>query len=154
MSSINWSVVDKAVNTKRIVYEFDEVKHLFKKVAFDVYKPVTGSEQLWELRDGPDGKQYLFALYEEGEDIVAQASMKQWYAMPDSQGLNITLSYKQIPVARFASTECGFTPEEASDFASFIEKRAMSKDFVSEMLKHLPEAKRTALIRLMGDKGE
>jgi hypothetical protein len=154
MSSFNWSVVDKAVNKKRVVYEFDEVKHLFKKVAFDVYKPVTGSDQLWELRDGDDGKKYLFALYEEGQDIVAEASAKEWYATPDSQGLNITLSYKQIPVARFASAECGFTPEEAGEFAAFIEKKATNKDFVREMLKHLPEAKRIALIRLMGDKGE
>lgn len=154
MSSFNWSVVDKAVNKKRIVYEYEDVKHLFKKVAFDVYKPVTGSEQLWELRDGPDGKQYLFALYEEGEDIVAQASMKQWYAVPDAQGLNITLSFKQIPIARFASNECGFKPEEANAFAAFIEAKAMNQDFVKEMLKHLPEAKRNALISLMGDKGE
>lgn len=153
MSSFDWSIVDKAVNKSRTVYEFSEVKHLFKKVAFDVYKPVTGSEQLWELRDGEDGKQYLFALYEEGEDIIAQASAKEWYAIPDAQGLNITLSYKQIPVARFASTECGFTSEEAGEFAAFLEKRAASKDFVSEMLKHLPEAKRHALISLMGDQG-
>lgn len=154
MSSFNWSVVDKAVNKSRTVYAYEDVKHLFKKVAFDVYKPVTGSEQLWELRDDPDGKQYLFALYEDSEDIVAQASAKEWYALADAQGKNITLSYKQIPIARFASDVCGFQPEEAASFAEFIEKKAMNQDFVSEMLKHLPEAKRTALVSLMDNKGE
>lgn len=154
MTNINWSVIDQTVNKKRVMYNFEEVKHLFKKIAFDVYKPNSGSEQLWELKDGPDGKQYLFALYEEGEDIITQASLKEWYATPDMQGLNITLSYKQIPITRFSSSECGFKPEEAVAFASFIESKAMNQDFVREMLQHLPEAKRDALIRLMGAKGE
>ena len=154
MSNFDWSAVDKAVNKTRTIYEFEDVKHLFKKVAFDVYKPINGSEQLWELKDGEDGKQYLYALYEEGEDLVSTASLKEWFATPDAQGKNITLSYQQVPIMRFSSTDCGFSPTEANHFAEYIEKRAMDASFVGEMLKHLPEAKRNALIRLMGNKGE
>lgn len=141
MSNFDWKSVYEAVNTKKVVYDYDQYGHLFQKVALDMYKPKNAvTSQLWELRDGEDGKQYLFAVYEDPEDIIAQSSdeQKKWEAKADSKGENVTLSYKKVPVYRFASSVYKFDSNNAVEFASFIEKKACDKSFVDSLLQKAP----------------
>jgi hypothetical protein len=147
---LDWEGLDKAVNKERTSYEYEQVKHLFRKCAFDAYKPLNGSEQLWELRDGEDGKKYLVALYEEAEDIVATASTKFWKATPDSRG-NVTLAYKDFPIMLFTAANAGYEVSEAAQFAEYLEKKASIKEFERDLVSNLPQAKKEVLVRLMSE---
>lgn len=147
----DWQKVDEAVNTKRTQYDFETHQHLFKKVAFDRYKSVTGGSQFWELRKGEDGKEYLFALYGEGEDLVTQSTQtKTWEAVADNDGENITLAYKKTPVFRFTSAQYNFEPQDAPEFASFIEEKAQNQDWVNDLIsKAMTEERRAAVLKLI-----
>jgi hypothetical protein len=97
-NGFDWGIVDKAVNKKRAAYEYETHKHLFKKIAFDRFKSLDGTSQLWELRTADDGKDYLFALYGEAEDLVTESSKEEsWDAIVDSDVESVTLSYKKVP---------------------------------------------------------
>ena len=145
----DWNHLSDAV-TPAQSYAFDEVSHLFRKVAYDVYKPLEGPETLWELRDGDDGKKYLFALYEDGGDITTSAKDESdWDTASDREGQNVTLSYKQVPIMRFASTEYQFTPEQADDFAEFVKSKTAEPEFLKDLLNKMPESKRAAVIGLI-----
>lgn len=149
--NFDWELVNRSVNKERTQYEYHTHKHLFEKVAFDRFKPMNGgSGQLWELRAGDDGKDYLFALYDEAEDLTATSS-KEWQAKADADGKNITLSYKQTPVYRLPVADEGMDTEKVNKFASYIEKRAESKDFVDQLLNSMSESRRAAVKKLMGE---
>lgn len=147
----DWNSLERAVETKHTSFKFADVEHLFKKVAWDMYKPLSGSDQLWELRDGEDGQRYLFALYEDAEDLTVESNNEQsWKAYSDRDGENVTLSYCDVPMARFASKEYSFKPEEAQVFAEFIVSKASTDEsFTNKLIHKLPEAKQQVLAKLM-----
>lgn len=154
-NGFDWSLVDKAVNKKRTAYEYETHKHLFKKVAFDRFKSLDGTNQLWELRAAEDGKQYLFALYGEAEDLVAESSKEgNWEAIVDSDVESVTLSYQKVPVHKISLASYGYDAEGASDFASFIAKKANKNEesFVNQLLESMTEKRREAVSKLI--KGE
>jgi len=138
-------VIEPKPDTRRL--RWDEVRGGFRKIAWDVYKPMDGSEQLWELRDGDDGNKYLYAMYEsapvktsEGEpatEFKATAS-SDWTAICDRDRKNVTLSFKGFPLKRFASDEFKFMPDEAERFASFIQAKAAEPYFIRQIIKGLP----------------
>lgn len=143
MNDLDWGSLDQVINPDATKYRFADVAHLFRKVAFDVYKPLTGIEQLWELRAGDDGESYLYALYGDSEDLTVKSEDKTgpWQATSDRTGENVTLSYKNIPIMRFASEKEGFKKAEARDFAAFLETRIQDKDFMDTLVANLPPAK-------------
>ena len=138
-------VVEPKRDTQRLAWE--EVRSGFRKVAWDVYKPLDDSEQLWELRDGEDGNKYLYAMYESApvktseeskpEEIITTAS-SDWTAICDRDRKNVTLSFKGFPLKRFASDECKFTPDEAEQFAAFLQAKAAEPEFIRQVIKGLP----------------
>jgi hypothetical protein len=152
--NFDWEKVEQAVVLEKTRYAFDTHGHLFRKIAFDRFKPIHGlKSQLWELRKGEDGKDYLFALYNEGEDLVSQSNKDQpWEAVSDSTGQNITLAYKKVPVYCFASAQYGFEAADAQDFANFIEEKAQDKEWVNELLsKAMTDERAAAVSKLIGD---
>jgi len=154
-NGFDWALVDKTVNKKRTAYEYETHKHLFQKVAFDQFKSNDGSDQLWELRASEDGKQYLFALYGEAEDLVSESSKdKRWDAIVDSDADSVTVSYQKVPVHRISLASYGYDAEGANEFASFIAKKANKNEegFVNQLLESMPEKRREAVSKLI--KGE
>lgn len=149
-SSFDWNKIDQAVNHTRTRYEFSSSQHLFRKVAFDRYKPVhSQSPQLWELRTAEDGKEYLFALYDQGEDLTT-ISAKDWTATPNHDGSSITLAFKQEPIHRFASKDCGFDPADAVEFADFIETKTADPEWVNHLLnKAISDERRQSVEQLI-----
>lgn len=145
---LDWQVLERST-TPQTKYAFDEVKHLFRKVAFDVYKPLNGSDKLWELRDDPEGK-FLYALYDEAEDLNVQSEKGPigWEATADRDGLNVTLSFKNVPLVRFASERYNFASDEAELFAEFLKSKTSDKKFVNKLMNILPENKRQVLAGL------
>lgn len=138
-------VVEPKRDTQRLLW--DEVRSDFHKVAWDVYKPLDGPDQLWELRDGEDGNKYLYAMYDSKaptpsetpptDEITVRAS-SDWTAICDRDRKNVTLSFKGFPLKRFASDEYKFSTEEAERFASFLQAKTAESDFVRQVLKGLP----------------
>lgn len=138
-------VVEPKRDTQRLAWE--EARGSFRKVAWDVYKPLDGSEQLWELRDGEDGKKYLYAMYESApvktsEDSqpteIKTTASSDWTAICDRDRKNITLSFKGFPLKRFASDEFKFAPDEAEQFAAFLQEKAAEPEFVRQVITGLP----------------
>jgi hypothetical protein len=147
----DWEKINQAVNPEPVRrLEYTTNKHLFRKVAFDAYKVINGNpEQLWELRDGDDGKTYLYALYGDTSDLIANSEnikTKEWQATADSDGENVTLSYKKVPIYRFAFSKYPFTVSDAGKFANFIETKAEDPKWVSEFVNNAMSAERKAVV--------
>lgn len=154
-NGFDWSLVDKAVNKKRTAYDYETHKHLFEKVAFDRFKSIDGTSQLWELRAADDGREYLFALYGDAEDLISESSKENnWEAIVDSDVESVTLSYQKVPVHKISLASYGYDASGAADFASFIAKKANKneEDFVNKLLSSMPEKRREAVSKLI--KGE
>ena len=122
MNKNEWSDLFDKVYPKKI--EFENNKHLFTKLAFDVFRlnssPV---ESLWELQECEDGKQYLVATYsEEGpKEIVGD-----WNALTNKEASIVVLYYKDFPLHKFAATDFGFNKSDAHVFKQMIVNLANS----------------------------
>lgn len=149
MESLDWTQLAGNVvpDTGRIPYEPN--KHLFRKVAFDVFQLSSSPvESLWALEDGEDGEQFLVAQYsDEDTDTETLESKSHWEALSDREGKNVTLTYKTTAIQRFASTDHGFGEEDVHLFQqALIEKLASDKEFVSKLLQSQPKAKLDLLV--------
>jgi hypothetical protein len=143
MESLDWTKLagDVTPDTGRIPYEPN--KHLFRKVAFDVFQlnssPV---ESLWTLEDGDDGSQYLVAMYGEEEESESLEAKSHWEALSDRDGKNVTLIYKNAPIQRFASSDYGFSREDVHIFQqTLVEKLSSDQSSVAKFLKSQPKEK-------------
>ena len=145
MAAIDWNQVDTVINPKIKVLPFEQSKHLFTKVAFDVFSLNTSPlESLWTLEQGEDGKQYLVAMYDES---IIQSASDDWNALIDKEAKNITLLYKNTPIQRFASTQYNFSPEDAPIFRNtLLNKLSEDKEFRNKFLQSIEENKRKELI--------
>ncbi|KKN17594.1 hypothetical protein LCGC14_0964270 [marine sediment metagenome] len=146
--TLDWTKLAKDVvpDADKIPYESN--KHLFTKIAFDVFQlnnvPV---ESYWILEDGEDGNQYLVAQY--GEELTQESleSKSHWLALADRDKKNVTLAYKNEPIQRFASSEYGFSEKDIHVFQrTLIEKLSYDKTFVDKLLRSQPEEKRKMLL--------
>lgn len=115
----------------------------FKKYAFDVYKVDNDPyEGLWMLQDCDDGPH----LVRTSEPKYAQESRGDWSAVSDYNRENITLVYKNVPIARFSSEEFGFNSSDAMTFKSaLLEMAENDGEFVKGVLSGQPSGKREAL---------
>jgi hypothetical protein len=148
METLDWDCLERDVvpDNKKIAYEPN--KHLFKKVAFDVYRLNSSpTESLWILEDGEDGKQYLVAQYEEeSENIEVKGS--NWLALPDKTASNVTLFYKDVPIKRFASSEYGFSAADVNVFQGvLVEKLSSDKAFVEKLLNTQTNEQKDTLLK-------
>ena len=155
---LDWTALGHDGNPRQDRLAFNENKHLFRKVAWDAYKPLSGSDILWELRE-EDGNKFLYAVYESGPELVATASVQAsstssvWDAISDHEGKNITLSFMNVPIKRFSASEYNFAPAEAAEFGLFLKAKASEETFISELLETLPEAKKLAVAKLLNQRG-
>ncbi len=153
---MDWSLLNEVVNPRTDRCSFETNKHLFKKVAFDVYRPKSGNtEQLWELRTSDDGESYLYALYGDQDNIVSESSVEQkdFTAASDAEGKNVTLAYKNVPIYRFASEQYQFESSDASNFAEFIESKAQDMKWIQELMNQAMSEERRAAVKklIQGD---
>jgi hypothetical protein len=148
-TDFDWAHLINVIEPKRDTQclAWEDVRSNFRKIAWDVYKPLDGSEQLWELRDGDDGRKYLYAMYQSAPEKPAESNIIEeirttasadWTATCDRDRKNITLSFKGFPLKRFASTEFKFEPDEAEQFAAFLQAKTAQPEFVRQVLKGLP----------------
>lgn len=148
METLDWQKLVGAVvpDTQRLPYEPN--KHLFRKVAFDVFQLKSGPvDSLWILEEGEDGSSYLVAQYDEESKEKGLEVKSSWSALADKEGKNVTLFYKEMPINRFASSKYGFSNKDAHLFQeALLENLASDETFKKNLLKSLPEEKRNALL--------
>lgn len=116
----------------------------FKKVAFDRFKVENDPyESLWALQE-IDGKHFLVRA---SDPQFETKKSGDWEAISDYDRKNVTLSYKNIPITRFSSSDYGFSSDDISIFKSaLIEKSSSDDSFVKELLKDQSQNKREALV--------
>lgn len=115
----------------------------FHKVAFDMVK-VYGDHynDLWRMED-IDGDTYLIRASDPKYGREEQGS---WSAVSDFDSANVTLSYKNVPVCRFASEEYEFCSDDILTFKSALLGRVEEDaEFVKEVLLNQPGSKVEAL---------
>jgi len=144
--TLDWGKLTTEIvpNTKKILFESN--KHRFTKIAFDVWQFNDSTvESLWILEDGEDGKQYLVAKYEDSDQSLESKS--NWLALLDKEGKNITLAYKNTPIQKFASSDFGFSKDDAYIFQKMlVEKLSSDKSFVEKLIKSQPREKQEKLL--------
>jgi hypothetical protein len=148
METIDLTKVAKVVDPDKKRLPYDKYKHLFTKVAFDVFQLNTSPvESYWILEKDDDGKEYLSANYEKEQTEELQAK-SSWEALSDKESKNITLLYRGVPIKRFASSEYGFDSNDVDIFKNaLVNKLSVSKEFVDKLIEVLTEEKRDALVK-------
>lgn len=150
METLDWQKLAGTVvsDPGRIPYEPN--KHLFRKVAFDVFQLKSGPvDPIWILEEGEDGESYLVAQYseDEGPDKGLEAKSSHWAALSDSEGDSVTLLYKNTPIRRFASDEFGFDKSDVHLFQETLVEKLSSEEALKEkLLKELDSERRDALL--------
>ncbi len=121
---------------------------IIKKIAFDFYKvdndPYSG---LWTTEESADdGKMYLVrASSSEFESIESEGS-EGWSAISDYDIENITLSYKNIPIARLSHDEYGFNQDNLFAFKeALLDKVSSDGKFLKEIMSEQPIDKASAI---------
>lgn len=147
MPTLNETLVDffrtasKDISNKNKILVTDDVK--FRKVAFDMVK-VYGDhyDGLWQVESSGD-EQYLVRA---STPKFSERDSGDWSAAGDYDGMNVTLSYKQVPICRFASDEFGFSSDDIMTFKSaLLDRMTSDSDFVREVISSQPSAKIEAL---------
>ena len=147
MSSLDDTLIElfrsksKDVSNKNRILVTDDVR--FHKVAFDMVK-VYGDHynDLWRVED-MDGDTYLVRA---SDPKYGHQESGDWSAVSNFESTNITLSYKNVPVCRFASDEYEFCSDDILTFKSALLDRVKDDgDFVKEVLLNQPNSKVEAL---------
>ncbi len=149
METIDWAKVASTVIENKGRLPYNENRHLFTKVAFDVFQMNDSPfEAYWTLETGEDGEEYLVATYDAESKESGLTSESKWEALSDKKSENVTLFYRGVPVKRFASCEYNFNSSDVNIFkSSLVGKLKKEASFVNKLLKVLPNEKKTALVQ-------
>lgn len=160
MDNINWADVVGAATPDNSRVSYNDNKHLFTKIAFDVFQlnssPV---EAYWRLEKGEEGADFLVATYDVDSTSEGLEVTSGWNAITDKTASNVTLFYKGAPIKRFASNDYGFGPDDVDAFnTALVNKLTSEASFVDKLLDVLPQEKKIALAQtfpeLAGEQSE
>lgn len=149
METVDLTKVADIINTNKKRLPFNKYKHLFTKVAFDVFQLNSSNvESYWILEKDEDGSEYLAANYEVAPKDGIQVE-SGWEALSDKEAKNVTLSYKGVPIKRLASSEFGFNEDDVGLFKkALVNKLSSDKEFVNKLMNILTTEKRNALVEV------
>lgn len=147
MSFLDKTLIDFAKKSRPGIAGKDRIKVTedlkIKKVAFDIVK-VYGDEynDLWKVESTDDGD---FLVRSSSPSFQTKQS-SNWKAISDFDCKNITLSYRGVPIARFAAEEYSFSSEDIGLFkAALLERAVDDGDFVKQVFASQSDAKVTAI---------
>lgn len=150
METLDWKQLSGTISpdTKKVLYGPN--KHLFRKVAFDVFQLKGGPvDPIWILEEGEDGESYLVAQYDDSDVENKDKGLESkggWTALSDKKAESVTLLYKNTPIRRFASSEFGFDNNDVHIFQeALVDKLKSNPEAVSQMLDDLGEERKNAL---------
>ena len=147
MSFLDKTLIDFAKKSRPGIAGKDRIKVTedlkIKKVAFDIVN-VYGDEynDLWKVESTDDGD---FLVRSSSPSFQTKQS-SNWKAISDFDCKNITLSYRGVPIARFAAEEYSFSSEDIGLFkAALLERAVDDGDFVKQVFASQSDAKVTAI---------
>ena len=147
MSFLDKTLIDFVKKSRPGIAGKDRIKVTedlkIKKVAFDMVK-VYGDEynDLWKVESTDDGD---FLVRSSSPSFQTKQS-SNWKAISDFDCKNITLSYRGVPIARFAAEEYSFSSEDIGLFkAALLERAVDDGDFVKQVFASQSDAKVTAI---------
>lgn len=147
MSFLDKTLIDFVKKSRPGIAGKDRIKVTedlkIKKVAFDMVK-VYGDEynDLWRVESTDDGD---FLVRSSSPSFQTKQS-SNWKAISDFDCKNITLSYRGVPIARFAAEEYSFSSEDIGLFkAALLERAVDDGDFVKQVFASQSDAKVTAI---------
>lgn len=148
METLDWQKLAGTVVPDNTRLPYEPNKHLFRKVAFDVFQFKGGPvDSLWILEEAEDGTPYLVAQYDEEENQDGLEAKGSWQAISNQSGDSVTLFYNNTPITRFASSDYGFSKDDVHLFQdALLEKMSSDKEFKDKFLKSLSEERRNALV--------
>ena len=121
---------------------FEENKHKFKKIAFDVYAPLNdATDNLWVVQDTDDGSFLTRTHWDHDNVNVKESKEEGWDALPDKSGDNITLYYKDTPLINMSAKEYGFDQGDPRIFINSLLGFMRDKKNVAALLRDLPQNK-------------
>ena len=122
-----------------------------KKVAFDIYRIESNKsikdhyDGLWKLED-ISGEPYLVRA-SDPQYVTDIHSDRSWSATSSYDNSNIILSYKDIPVANFTSSEYGYNVDSVSIFKeALLDKVSSDNEFTSDIFSIQNSEKKDALV--------
>lgn len=145
MENSDWAVLFKRFDQSKL--KFNENKHLFTKVAWDLYQLNSSPiEALWILDADESGQQYLVATYDEQAKPLETTG--HWKALSNKEASATTLYYKDIPVCKFASADFGVGAEDIVLFERVLaEKANTNQDFARKVLAAQPKEKQSIILQ-------
>lgn len=155
MEIVDFAKIANIVNPDNRRISYEKNKHLFHKVAFDVFQ-LSGApvESYWILEKGEDGKEYLVANYED-TDITSTAAQNNWEAESDKKAENVTIFYKNMPIKRLSSSEFGFNKDDVHIFKQALSHNLNNnKNFVKKLLNEFKEDVRQSLFKVFPELSE
>ena len=132
METRDWSSLFKRFDSNKV--GFNKNRHLFTKVAFDVYQLNSSPlEALWILEADDNGDQYLVATYDDQSSPISATG--SWTAMSNKEASDTTLYYKDTPVCKLALKDFGVDRKDVAIFERMlVEKTNNSPDFVQKLI--------------------
>ena len=103
----------------------------FAQVGLNMFRDQT-TNCFWRLEHGDDGQEYIVRGGPESSTVVGSES-NEWAATSDSNKESITLSYRKMPICKFAAAEFGFDNNSTEDFQKYLLERVIEATFVRSL---------------------
>lgn len=147
MPKIDFDFLDleKKLNQPKF-YKLADVQDKLQKVAFDVVRFIDGQdiEGLWQIKQ-TEGGEYIVAMYEDSLDAKVATD---WSAYPDKTASNVSVFYKNTPVARISLAQLGIPVEDRSGMAAGLPRKlASNAKLVAGLLQQVPAEDRVQLLQ-------
>lgn len=120
-ASVERVLLKEAVNSSR-----------FSQVGIGMFRD--SDNGIWTLESGEDGNEYIIRAKDDEQITVESEEEQDWAANTDSTKKAITLSYKGMPICKFAATEYGFNEESAEEFADFLLSKTTDAGYVKSFI--------------------
>jgi len=125
-------------DNKKVAYH--ESKGQFKRVAFDLFEPSNGNDEIWQLQADADGKEWLVQIQSVDE---SEAKVEGGFsAHLNSKRTAITLLHNDEPIMKFSAEDFHFTPDTANAFKKFLLRKARDPEFVSALWSKVDHGKK------------
>lgn len=131
---------DKVVqaSASRVAYQENKVR--FERVAFDLFEPNNGDNEIWQLQTDADGKEWLVQVQNIDESVSKVEG--GFSAHLNSERTAITLLHNDEPIMKFAAEDFHFTPRSANAFKRFLLGKIQDPEFVTALWSEVDHNKK------------
>jgi len=103
----------------------------FAQIGVNLFRDTIDS-CIWQLQKGEDGNDYIIRA--EPETGLTAESQKDWAANTDSTRESITLSFRGMPICKFAGKVYGFDRSTVELFRKYVMEKTQDVNFVRALI--------------------